>query len=713
VKALTVAVVITAVFALVAGITNGFADITALGADPALLLVGTLGPLLAFVTARSTWGSAFLRVFSIVFAVEYVVTGLAYVASRAGWWPSAVADSIPPASLPATIAAFGLLVYLISYIPVIRQITRLADPYFATGEEGSVSAWRLGRRQVSERRFAATLVMLVVVINQLQVAINVRLSYFNRDWFNAIQNKDAASFWSLLYQVFCFWAVIWVLSQLVEYCVEAVLRIRWRRWMTERYYALWLDKGNLYRAALLGQAADNPDQRIAEDVKNFINSTYTYSISLLATVSSLVSFSVILWTIPADFTIPGTDIVVPGLPFWVALAYSIIGTWLTHLIGKRLIQLDFQQERFEADFRFALARVREYCEQVALLHGEHAERRILGNRFGALVSNFYAIVGRTLKILTFTTSYNQASVVIPYIIIAPYFFLGRITLGQMTQTASAFGRVESALTFFVARYQSLASYKAVVERLSTFGSAIDDARALNAIPPRIERETSGDGSLVLRDLILSLPDGREIVQVDCLIFEAGTNTLISGPSGSGKSTLFRAISGIWPYGRGTIETPAGAKIMLLPQRPYVPSGTLKTAATYPSVADAFEDESVRHALRLAHLGSLTDEIGREDNWGQRLSGGEQQRLAIARAILDRPDWLFLDEATAALDEKLEGEIYSVLREALPNTTITSIGHRSTLIAMHQRHIEMLPQSGGVSVPVAQKLRHPASSPTPA
>jgi putative ATP-binding cassette transporter len=699
VKPLSIGVAIAAAIALLAGITKGDVDVLGLAADPTLLSIGAVGLMLALTTFRSPLISPFLRVFSTIFAVEYIVTGLAYVAVRAGWWPPSFSEAAPPASIPATVAIFGLLVHLISFIPVIRQITRLADPYFVTNERGGLEIGGFGARQVTERRFASSLIVALVVINQLQVAINVRLSFFNRDWFNAIQNKDSAAFWSLLLGVFCFWAAIAVASGLIEYYTESVLKIRWRRWMTERYYGLWLDDGSLYRAALVGQAADNPDQRIAEDVRNFLNSTYAYSISLLSTVSTLVSFSIILWTIPVDFTVPGTDITVPALPFWVALVLSLVGTWLTHLIGKPLVQLEFRRERYEADFRFALARVREYSEQVALLRGENAERRILGGRFGSIVSNFYAIVGRTVKLLTFTTAYFQANVVIPYIIVAPYFFLGKITLGQMTQTAGAFGRVETALTFFVARYQSLASYKAVVERLMTFRSAIDEARGLGTKPPRIERIEHFGRDLVLRDLVLCLPDGREIVCADRLTIEAGTTTLVSGPSGSGKSTLFRAISGIWPYGRGTIDLPADASIMLLPQRPYVPSGTLKTAVAYPSVAGAYSDKAVREALELARLAPLACEIDSEDNWPQRLSGGEQQRLAIARAILDKPDWLFLDEATSALDEKLEAEIYRMLSEVVPNTTIVSIGHRSTLIALHRRHIEMEPGQGGIFEPM--------------
>src|SRR5258708_38960151 len=304
---------------------------------------------------------------------------------------------------------------------------------------------------------------------------------------------------------------------------------------------------------------------------------------------------------------------------------SLIGTWLTDLSGKRLVQLEFRRECYEADFALPLDRLREESEQVALLRGENAERRILDGRFGSIVSNFYAIVGRTLKLLTFTTTYFQANVVIPYIIVAPYFFLGKITLGQMHQTAGAFGRVESALTFFIARYQSLATYKAVVERLTTFRSAIDEARRLGTKPPRIERTEHPGRDLVLRELVLCLPDGREIVCVDRLTIEAGTTTLVSGPSGSGKSTLFRAISGIWPYGRGAIDRPADATVMLLPQRPYLPSGTLKTAVAYPSVAGAYSDKAVREALELAPLAPLACEIDTEDNSPQRLSRAEQQR----------------------------------------------------------------------------------------
>ncbi len=382
------------------------------------------------------------------------------------------------------------VVYGISFIPVIRQITNIADPFFETDRVRTIPFGPFGSRHMSERKVGTSLVVILVVLNQLQVAINVRLSFFNRDFFNAIQTKDETAFWNLLLYVFCFWAAIFVFSMLIEYFLESLLKITWREWLTERFSANWLSRGGLYRMNLIGEGADNPDQRIAEDVRGFINLTYSYSISVLSTLSNLVSFSIILWMIPANFVIPGTSTVVPGLPFWVALMYSVLGTWITHKIGKPLVRLDYQQERYEADFRFSLARLREYAEQVALLRGEKAERQILGNRFSEIVQNYFAIVSRNLKLTTFTQSFFQASVVIPYIIVAPYYFTGQITLGVMTQTAGAFSRVEGALTFFISRYQSLASYKAVVDRLTTFGDAMSRRRILEARRPGSNIQTT-------------------------------------------------------------------------------------------------------------------------------------------------------------------------------------------------------------------------------
>ena len=580
----------------------------------------------------------------------------------------------------------------------VLQIWRLAYPYFTTREETEVHIWPFGRFRLQERWVALFLAAVVIAIEFGQVAINVRLSYFNRDWFNAIQEKNAAAFWTLLLTVFCFWAAIFVASAIYQYALQSYLRIRWRRWMTERYIARWLEDENHYRMQLFGSGTDNPDQRIQEDVDQFIYRTQDIALRLLSSASTLVSFSVVLWQISSDFTIPGTDIRVPGFLVWGALIYTGVATALTHWIGKPLVGLNFQQQRYEADFRFSLARLREYGEQVALLGGERAERERLGGRFGNLIGNFLAIVSRTKRLTAFTASYSQVNVVIPYVLIAPYYFAGKIPLGGMTQTAGAFEQVSTTMSFFITLYTTLADYKAVVDRLTSFDEAIDQARKVGAASALTARE-GPTPELRIDDLSLGLPDGQRILEAHGLALRPGEATLFTGPSGSGKSTLFRAISGIWPFGEGRIATPKGASMMLLPQRPYIPVGTLKGAVVYPAVEGTYDDTAIAEALRAARLPQFAERLHDKGFWAQSLSLGEQQRLAIARALLAQPDWLFLDEATAALDEPTEAEIYHVLRERLPGTTVVSIGHRSTIQAFHARRIDMRPADRGLFRPV--------------
>jgi putative ATP-binding cassette transporter len=532
------------------------------------------------------------------------------------------------------------------------------------------------------------MIAFLVVINQAQVGMSVRLSFFSRDWFNAIQKKDEAAFWSLLLTVWSFWVTIIVFSNIVEYIIQSRFEIRWRRWLTAQYVGNWLGQNTHYRMSITETGADNPDQRIAADINMFIGQTYGYSITLLSTVTSLVSFSIILWDISSNFTIPWTDTVLPGFLFWIALIYSLVGTLITHLIGRALVRLNFDQQKYEANFRFSLARLREYSEQVALLRGDKAEESMVGRKFGAVMDNFLRIVDRRKRLMIFTSVYGQLSPIIPYIISAPFYFAGKVELGVMSQTAGAFGRVEGALTFFINYYVSLADYKAVLDRLSSFDSAMDNARNLGAAPPRIASEEHDRRDLLIQNLSLHLPNGRLLLPNLDLQFSANDKILVTGPSGSGKSTLFRAIAGIWPYGNGQIVKPADAHLMLLPQKPYIPIASLREAITYPSLADSYDDEAIRKALIAAHLPDLVAHLNEVDNWSQRLSGGEQQRLAIARALLARPNWLFLDEATAALDESTEAAIYQTLAEHLPQTTIISIGHRSSLMAFHNSKIEL-------------------------
>jgi putative ATP-binding cassette transporter len=686
-----------ALFGLLAlAVSQTYGDLSALG-------LGVTALLCAFTTFRSAPLSSFLQIFVGIFSIETILFGLVLLAARVGLWPAAYMEYLPPNSLPLTVAIFSILVYAVAHTTVVRQLTRIADLYFNATESGTARVWPFRPFTARERYIAIAMVVVLVLINQAQVGITVRLSFFNRDWFNAIQNKDAASFWQLLLFVFTPWAFVYVTSAVIEFVLTSMLVIRWRRWLTDHFVNRWLANHAHYRMSLAGGEADNPDQRIAEDVNRFIDGgtqgygIYSYSILLIATLSSLVSFSIVLWDLSANFSVPGTDIRVPGFLFWVALVYAVAGTLITHIIGRSLVGLYFERQRAEASFRFSLARLREYSEQVALLSGEGAEKASLGKRFGAIIANYLMLVDRRKKLLAFTATYGQISPIIPYIFTAPFYFAGNITLGVMTQTAGAFARVEGALTFFVNYYTSLADFKSVVDRLTSFEVAIDRAAALGSKGPS-HVAGAATTNVALEGVNVALPDGRNIAAADRLDLEAGQSVLLTGPSGSGKSTLFRAVSGIWPFGDGHIRIPDGAQVMVVPQKPYIPIGTLRAAVTYPAPAGAYADEDIRKALEDARLSALAEQLDREDIWSQRLSGGEQQRIAVARALLTRPDWLFLDESTSALDEKLEAELYQILAARLPKTTIISIGHRSTLGAFHERRLDMKLGEGGIFSP---------------
>jgi putative ATP-binding cassette transporter len=451
---------------------------------------------------------------------------------------------------------------------------------------------------------------------------------------------------------------------------------------------------------LLGDAADNPDQRIAEDIRLFIERALTIGIGLLSAIVTLASFVVILWTLSAaaPLTLFGTAVSIPGYLVWAALIYAILGTAFTHLIGWPLVQLNFNQQRYEADFRFNLVRVRENSEQIALLTGERAESDRLLTRFGKVVANWHLIMSRQKRLTFFTTAYNRFALVFPFIVVSPAYFAGSMQLGGLVQTAGAFGSVQTALSFFVTVYRDLAEWRAVIERLDGFDRSIGIARAstpaTSALPqddvaPSVKTKTG----LTIGGLSVHLPNGAPLVASEDLFIEAGEHALVTGPSGCGKSTLFRAIAGLWPFGTGTVKVPRGAKLMMLPQRPYFPVDSLEAAVSYPSEPGEFAPERVAQVLKSVGLPALAERLSDEVHWNQVLSLGEQQRLGIARAILQAPDYLFLDEATASLDEASEATLYRLLEELLPRTTVVSIGHRSTLFAFHDRHLTLLPEGG--------------------
>ncbi len=656
---------------------------------PALpIYVPLTGFVLVAILLASRRVSPYLRIFIGMYGFGYILLGGLGLLAALGALPGWATDLLPPAFSASAAVVFAAIVYGASFVPVIRLITAIADPFF----EARTPATAFGRLfswiGPSEGAVGARLVALLIAINFFQVAMQIRLNVWYRDLFNALQEKNAAAFWQQILFVFAPLAAIWISVAVYEIYVDNSLHIRWRTWLTRRMAGRWLADGTHYRIPFTGQAADNPDQRIQADIRSFIDQTMTLSIRLLSQAATLVSFVIILWGLSRDFVIPGTDgTIVPGLLVWLVIAYAVVGTWLTHLIGRPLIGLDFRQEKVEADFRFSLARLREYGEQVALLRGEKAEISRLDQSFGAVVANFLQILSRRMKLTTFTAGYSQLSVIFPYVLAAPSYFLGKITLGQFQQTASAFSRVEGALSFFISAYTTIAAYKANIDRLTTFNAAMSDAERLGATTGL--RPTDGPaGSLSVDDLRLALPDGRVIAGADDLVLKGGESVLIAGPSGSGKSTFLRAVSGIWPFGSGRIRVPSGQSMMLLPQKPYIPSGTLRSAVTYPAVPGTYDNAAVRDALAAVRLDHLAESLDLDEPWAQRLSGGEQQRLAFARALLAKPDWIFLDEATASMDEDLEAAMYRVLAERLPAATVVSIGHRSTLRAMHDRQLAM-------------------------
>jgi len=552
-------------------------------------------------------------------------------------------------------------------------VWRIAAPYFRSEDK-----WA-GRGLLSA----------VIIIELALVGNDVLLNQWRSRFYNALQEKDWDGFVREII-VFSVLATVLVVLSIYQLYLNQWLQIRWRRWMTTKYLGEWLHDANHYRMQLQGDAADNPDQRITDDVKLFVERTLGIGVGLLSSIVTLFSFVIILWGLSAaaPLTISGREFAIPGYLVWGALIYAIFGTALTQWIGSPLVNLDFQQQRFEADFRFSLVRVRENSEQIALLRGEPAERQRLSERFSRVVGNWYGIMSRTKRLTAFTQSYSQAAVVFPMILVAPAYFAGKIQLGTMLQTAEAFGSVQSALSFFVSTYRSLAEWRAVVARLDGFEMAIASAATLATGADSIDVVSkAGSDKIDLEQLLVRLPNGTPLVSADSFSILGNERTLVTGPSGAGKSTLFRAIAGIWPFGNGSIAIPANAKLMMLPQRPYFPVGSLQAAIVYPAEASAFGSDQVRDALISVGLPQLAPQLEEEAHWNRMLSLGEQQRLGLARALLHAPQYLFLDEATASLDEASEAALYRLIEEKLPATTIVSIGHRSTLEAFHQRNVE--------------------------
>ena len=587
------------------------------------------------------------------------------------------------------------------------KVWALSLPYFKSEEK-----WK-----------ARGLLAAIVALNLGAVYMLVQINDWNRVFYDALQNKDAAVFWTQLGR-FTYLAFGFIIIAVYKFYLTQLLEMQWRAWMTAHYLQRWLANDAFYRMELArygpdaNKAAgnvtntaspanpDNPDQRIQEDVNQFTTYTVSLTMGLLNAAVTLVTFVGILWGLSGNFafTLGGTQFDIPGFMVWAAILYCVAGSIITHYIGRPQIKLNFNQQRLEADFRHHMVRVREYSESIALDKGGMVERGQLDMRFSKVLGNYLALIKSQKNLIWFTVGFGQAAVVFPFIVAAPRFFSGAIQLGQLMQISSAFGRVQDSLSWFVDNYSTLAAWRATTDRLTSFEDSFE-ALAL------VHSALSATDSIALDvpDLTLTLPTGAVLLAHAKLHAQSGDSVLLQGPSGSGKSTLFRALAGIWPFASGSVSRPADA--MFIPQRPYFPNGPLRDALAYPEPAARYADADLNQALVDALLPQLANHLDDSDAWGQKLSGGEQQRLAIARVLLKKPAWVFADEATSALDTAAEETLYKRLVALVHSSkgAIISIAHRPSVAAFHAQAWTLEPQPAGAPAAYQIKASVPESA----
>ncbi len=556
---------------------------------------------------------------------------------------------------------------------------------------GKRSAWHIfwhlfrGYWNSEHKWKARGLLAFVIGLNFFGVYLLVRLNSWYNEFYNALQQYQVDSFWPLVGE-FTGLAMLYIVIAVYAIYLRQAVQIKWRTWLTDKYLSRWLKGQVYYRLQVQNSDTDNPDQRISEDINQFVNLSLQLLIGFLKQLTTLAAFGVVLWNLSGAFTLNlgGQDIVIYGYMFWFSFVYSGIGTVCAHLVGRKLIGLNFEQQRFEADFRFNMMRVRENSESIAFYGGENAENKGFHERFAKVISNFWQLMKQT-KILNFyVNGYAQLAVIVPLILAAPQYFAGAIALGGLMQTVSAFGRVQDALSYFVESYDSIAQLAAVVKRLDTFTEHMERAEMVeNGVRP----QTADDTELRVEDLRVQLPDSRVLLENCSLTLPAGSRLLVTGSSGCGKSTLLRTLAGIWPYGKGKLSLQKNSRLLFLPQKPYLPLGSLRRALYYPGTA-AGSDAALQAVLVKVGLDKFVTRLDEVDDWSRILSLGEQQRLAFARVLLQKPDWVFLDEATSALDEPREAEVYELLKKELPQMGVVSVGHRSTLYAQHEQELKL-------------------------
>lgn len=535
--------------------------------------------------------------------------------------------------------------------------------------------------QSEEKKKAFFLLGCIIALTLGVVYMLVLLNQWNNSFYSALQNYDAKKIFDELIH-FSWLAAIYILLAVYSYYLQQTLILNWRRWLTTRFIDIWLQNKTYYNLQMFGKDTDNPDQRISEDVRQFVEMTLSFGIGILKAFCTFASFVVILYNLSGSlsFTFMGKTWTINGYMLWASLLYSVIGTYITHIVGRKLVKINFIQQKYEADFRFSMIRLRESAESVAFYRGEAQEGSVFKQRFKILLDNFWKLVNKQKQLVFLNSGYSQIAIIFPFVVAMNRYLTKEVTLGGLMQVASAFGRVQDSLSYFVDMYSSIAQWQAVVMRLTCFGHHMHDVYQ-QAERFHVERFAAAD-VVEVDNMQINLPDGKPLLENISFTLHPGHNVLIKGVSGSGKSTLLRAISGIWPFVDGKIFLPERDKLMFIPQKSYLPLGTLRAALNYPG-NKPIDDTELIYLMDLCQIGYLKDKLDLEADWSHVLSVCEQQRLAFVRAHIQQPQWLFLDEATSALDEDTEANMYSLLQERLQQTTVVSVGHRSTLNKYHE------------------------------
>jgi len=554
------------------------------------------------------------------------------------------------------------------------------------------TAWQLIKLywQSNQRSSAYLFVGVVMLMTMGLVALDVVFSYWFNYFYDALQayNKKAA-----IYLLIAFFALaaINIVIAVYRYYISQFFGLRWRRWLTGQFVARWLEKRNYYYIENFDKNTDNPDQRIQEDISSLVTYSISLSIGLVSSIATFFAFIYVLWSLSGEihFTLGSWGTVyIPGYLVWVSVIYSTIGTYLAFKIGYPLVPLNFEQQRREATFRFAAIDLRSHAENVALYKGEDHQKSILNRLFGSVLENWYFIILRQKMLLWFTAGYNQLAVALPLLVALPNYFSKVFLLGGLMQTLRAFSSIQEALSFLVSAYTQIAEWRAVMRRLTTFLNHMEemDARVNQQNNLIVCKEV--DNKIVAKNLSICMPEGEKLLSNINADLTHGNDYLIKGPSGIGKSTFVRTLAGIWPFAKGSVSLPKEQKVMFIPQRPYMPIGTLAEAILFPDKKHPELVAQLETVLRDCNLENLISRLQETASWSEQLSPGEQQRVAFARVLLHKPDWIFLDESTSMLDLKNEENLYRLLKSKLPNTSLVSVGHRPSLDAYHEHVINM-------------------------